>query len=207
MPQTLNRYSYSWNSPITLVDPDGNQPLNAGMTAALSNVFRSRVHGGRVYPFPFLSSGTRAMTLGNVILLSTSQYPEGIPWQNYNAVNLEGVKLLSHEYTHVRQYRNLDFGPFLPNFFPTAYALTSVWTGHMYSRSSYFEGPAYLMESGIVRSDAEITVHASGAPSPIRYDTQYFTVNPFGPGSIRGVGGLVDAWFTGAISIEGIRLY
>jgi len=176
------------------------------MAAALQNIYGGHPGGVQVFRFPFLTPGTRAMTLGNMILVSTSQYREGVPWENYKAGNLEGVKLLTHEYRHVRQFRNLDLGPYLPNLFPGAYMIATWASGNaFYSRSSYFEHPAYVMGDGIVRVDAELTVHATGQPSTYRVDPQYFTVNPFDSSSIRGWGGLFDAWMSGAISIDGIR--
>ena len=199
-PQTWNRYSYAWNSPLNLVDPDGREPLSPTMIAALQNIYGGNPGGVQVFRFPWLTPDTRAMTLGNVILLSPSD------WENYKAGNLEGVKTIAHEYRHVRQYRNLDLGPYMPNLFPAAYMAATWASGNVfYSSSSYFEHPAYLMEGDIVRVDAELTVHATSEPSSYRIDPQYFTVNPFDAGSIRGWGGLFDAWLNGAISIDGIR--
>jgi RHS repeat-associated protein len=89
-PQSWNRYTYTMNNPMRLVDPDGKEPLDP----ALLQFFRA-AFGGRDFTNVNVHSDVPlpgvGLTLGNQIFLDSP---------NWDARNPTGLGSLAHELDH-----------------------------------------------------------------------------------------------------------
>jgi RHS repeat-associated protein len=110
LPQSWNRYSYVWNNPLALVDPNGEEPLDYSLRTFLQGFYDTNFAGVQVHGGWFARSVTRmlhaeAFTAGNHIFFSK----EG--WSSYKALHdtaqqeqaLAGILLTAHELTHTAQ--------------------------------------------------------------------------------------------------------
>ena len=124
-PQRWNRYTYSYNNPLRFIDPDGLDPLPAGLLQFFNAVFKSNfgnvdIQTGRLARLVTKAAdGADAVTLGPKIFLSADAA------QEYEARTRDAIALIGHELMHVQQYRlmpevhlnffSLYFGNYLAN--------------------------------------------------------------------------------------------
>jgi RHS repeat-associated protein len=113
MPQSWNRYNYARNRSLSLVDPNGYDPIppdllrfyNQFFGGDFSNVSLHTDMSGMLE-----RTGNWGVTFGNHIFLTPSAM------EQIQAFSEQGITGLGHELTHVLQYQSLGFPRFV-NFY------------------------------------------------------------------------------------------
>ncbi|HEX2834234.1 MAG TPA: DUF4157 domain-containing protein [Thermoanaerobaculia bacterium] len=149
-PQSWNRYSYTRNNPLRLVDPDGREPLDPAIRAFLEVFFgrdlsRVRVYGGAFARGIARVAGADAITIGNRIFFAAQ------PWRSYKSKTSEGVALAGHEVGHTIQYTDLGgILPFLSRYLGEYFANRRAGMGREEAYAAVsFEADAYLAQEEI----------------------------------------------------------
>lgn len=109
-PQSWNRYSYAYDSPTNLIDPDGYEPIPPELLRYYNEFFGhdfSNVSLQIDMTGALKRTGTWGVTLGNIVLLT----PEAMG--QVQAFHEKGIAGLGHELTHVLQYESLGIPAFL----------------------------------------------------------------------------------------------
>jgi RHS repeat-associated protein len=115
-PQTWNRYVYAGNNPMSLVDPDGREPLDPGVRHFLEMYYGRDLSHVQVYGGFFsrilmsLFRGSDAVTIGRRIFFEPSHF------KDYKAKTATGIALAGHEVRHVFQYAALGIPGFVRDY-------------------------------------------------------------------------------------------
>jgi RHS repeat-associated protein len=105
-PRTWNRYSYVAQNPMTFVDPDGREKLDAGLLQFFNTAFRHDFSNVDVYTLSKSGAGY-GLALNNIFLFSG----------NWTERNVYGLGLLAHELTHVYEQNNQGLGSWVWKYF------------------------------------------------------------------------------------------
>jgi len=113
IPQSLNRYIYCYNNPLTYIDVRGLKPLDVVTLTFFNTYFNKNfkdvdVQTGELAHFITSIAGAQAITFGNYIFVAKGEY---------NNQSVGGLGLIGHELTHVLQYRKQGKSEFLLKYF------------------------------------------------------------------------------------------
>jgi len=207
-PNSWNRYSYAWNSPLRLVDPTGLEPLDATVRTLFESYYQQSFANVQVYSNWFahlLAGNALAITFGERIFFSNAG------WQEYQAIHqlassreeaLNGMNTVGHELTHTLQAR--DSG--LLVFFLAKYLYQWASVGFDYNRIPY-EIEAYAKGKEVedfLRAHPEVldSVRSGGSVSISQSPSQWQDITSLSNGVFNGQLALSE--FGGGIFIEGV---
>ncbi|HVT58933.1 MAG TPA: RHS repeat-associated core domain-containing protein, partial [Thermoanaerobaculia bacterium] len=113
-PKSWNRYSYTYDNPLKLVDPNGLEPLPTNWRYFFNVFFDADFSGvdvQRGFVAHTLASGeVGAMTIGSTIFLNKDVDA------SYDAARPASIALIGHELAHVLQYQHLGIRRFLEGY-------------------------------------------------------------------------------------------
>lgn len=210
VPNSWNRYSYAWNSPMRLVDPTGLEPLDATVRTYLESFYHANFSTVQVYSNWFarlLAGNALAITFGERIFFSKAG------WQEYQAIHqlessremaLGGMNTVAHELTHTLQAR--DSGLLVVFLAKYLYQWASVgfhyWDipyevaarANAKNVEEFLTDNPYILDS--IRSDGSVSI--SQSPS------QWQDITSLSNGVFDGQFALSD--FGGGLFLEGVDL-
>jgi RHS repeat-associated protein len=112
-PLSWNRYTYSLNNPVLLVDPNGLTPIDPVVRQFLETFFgtdlsRVDVRTGALAAFVTnVARGADGVTIGDTIHLSLKG------GEQYSNRSAQGISLIGHEVVHTFDYQKLGVSLFL----------------------------------------------------------------------------------------------
>ncbi len=110
-----NRYIYSYNNPMSFVDPDGLEPLEANVLQFFNRWFGADFSSTQLFlDSRLVPNKNTAIALGNFVFVEPGETSSGVRRRT-----LEGLALLGHELDHVRFYQIVGgafYGAYVGNY-------------------------------------------------------------------------------------------
>jgi RHS repeat-associated protein len=208
-PQSWNRYSYAWNTPMRLIDPNGLDPLDPSVRTFFESYYSTSFANVEVHSGWFarlLAGSGEGITFGEHIFLSH----EG--WQYYQSIHqvgaplsqaLEGMNLIGHELTHTLQARESGLPLFLIKYLYQWAKSGFDYPNFPFEQAAFAKGNA--VEDFLAHNpDLLESIRNAGSVSVSQSPSQWSDITSISGGPFEGPLALSE--FGGTLYIEGVNL-